>query len=141
MQVAYIEHTVFAQHRRLTRDGHRVETLSGSDELSLATSLAALFAGDFKEQMCTEPFGIHKLDALNSKQLVQALMHLPSQVVPLASYPDHRAQNHLRLYADQSNVPSQLVHSLFTTPLIANDLATIAVAATAHASSEYVPMQ
>jgi hypothetical protein len=114
----------------------RVDTLAASARLGLPVSLRRLILGDFKEPLCTEPFEIHKLQEIAEKQMKQALVYLPSQVIAGSSYPNNRAQEAVRRRALQMVIPNELIFSLLTTPLIANDLATIAVAAAAHARSE-----
>src|SRR5690554_6937827 len=114
-----------------------VETRASSEELGLRSSLSRLIAGNINDLLCTEPFGIYDIRTMDRKQLTQALAYLPSQTVVGSRYPAEGVQETLRARGAEAGVPEEFIHSLFMTPLIANDLPTIAVAAAAHACSEY----
>lgn len=114
----------------------RVDTLAASAGLGLPVSLRRLILGDFKEPLCTEPFKICKLQQIEEKQLKQALVYLPSEVIAGPNYPKSHSQEAVRRRALQMGIPNERIFSLLTTPLVANDVATVAVAAAAHARTE-----
>lgn len=116
----------------------RVESLASGDHVALPASLSNLFAGNFNEDICAEPPGIYKLGSMSQRQLVQALVNLPNPVTGGAKYPTRAALEEIRQQAHLGGIPTELLYSLFTTPLIANDLPTVAVAAVACAHSQYV---